>query len=688
MNKREAEKEAKEWLEKHAVLLGPEELPFEEEKLVEALVLRDGRWPVPRPVQHMGIFAEILDDESFNRVVGEPENWRVILDRSDLYHSWIVPQAAVIFGQTWFNRAQWKSSIRRGVPFSLFSSDERQAAKETGVSLADTPAGRTMVYKIVSRVEHALDVYLAGGGRSKIDGRIKQPGGYIVESIANEFIRDAGADMGFRLVRVRACPNCLATRCGRGRRSEVRHTHDNLYQCEQCVDTVRNLDLAISSFRNKEEEVPQALLLERQRASCFAEFSGIVCVCPNDACSGHFVPISCADDPQWWATPTGRAAWETALRLRAPKGSQSFKEAPEPLRSLLLRCPFCSERFTPGAASASTSGFRGQSGKLTGLPSIFIWVRREACAQNVWHTRGTTLAEAVADTSCVDPTCRITAEQRVRVLVGELAIHAQKLGRRTAPAVVSCCFYEAVAEWMLKYPGDASRYFFDWCAGERKPTPTETDRSQNCTVRRTTVVSKGRESAIHQTILYAWLWRISERMGEIRRIEGSKIRSLEDLKWFCRPPAYDGGPKTTFKTIVGDGLRIHNASCIKASGQVLDKPRMVWVFSVRKVDADGLSGPELVRHLRMCEWQTIKMSGESGLMPGDQVKVVALMMPGHHCHAPIQRIIRLRTSLLAGMIDRIRSEEAGGKTDASFWREWQRRAEVARKATGIGAWDD
>ena len=210
MKSKEVELEAQAWLAEHAVLLGPEELPFEEERLAEALVLRDGFWPSPRMVEHMGSFAEIADEESFNRIVGEPPNWQIILDRSDLYHSWILPQAAVIFGRTWFERVQWKSSIRRGVPFSLFSADERRVAKETGIPLAETTAGRSIVYKIVSRIEHALDVYLAGGGRSKIDGHIKHPGGYIVESIANEFIQDAGSDTGFRLIRVRACPNCLA----------------------------------------------------------------------------------------------------------------------------------------------------------------------------------------------------------------------------------------------------------------------------------------------------------------------------------------------------------------------------------------------------------------------------------------------------------------------------------------------
>jgi hypothetical protein len=136
--------------------------------------------------------------------------------------------------------------------------------------------------------------------------------------------------------------------------------------------------------------------------------------------------------------------------------------------------------------------------------------------------------------------------------------------------------------------------------------------------------------------------------------------------------------------VVEDGLRIRNGSRIAATGRIADKPRMARVVSVRKIGRDGRTGPELVRHMRVCEWQMVAMSTESALASGDRVKVVALMMPGHHCHAPIQRIIRLRTSLLSPMIERIRSEEAGGRIDTAFWREWQRRAEAARRATGIG----
>jgi hypothetical protein len=644
---------AQAWLAEHAVLLGPEELPFEEE-IAEALVLRDGRWPTPRAVEHMGPFADIADEESFNRVVGDSDNWRTILDRSDLRHSWILPQAVAIFGRVWFERAQWRSSIRRGVPFALFTPEERRAAKDTGVPLVETTAGRSVVHKIVSRVEHALDVYLSGGGRSKTDGRIKRPGGYIVASIANEFMRDASADTGFRLLRVRACPNCLATRQGRARRSQVRHLAGNTYQCERCAETARNLDLVVEKHLADGLPVPEGILSEHGRASRFREFSAVTCVCPNPACRGCFVPLNCVDDPSWWSTQNGELAKGILPRLRALKGVQQFRSLPEPLLGMPLCCPVCRERFTPASALAVASGFKGQSGMSTGLPSMFVWTKRETRIPD--QTGKSSLGDKLVDASCADPARRITAEQHVRILAGELAIHAQGLSGRTVASIVSRCFCEAVSEWMSRHTEDASRYFLEWSAKEGAG-------------RRTTKVAKGREAAIHQTVLSLWLASISRHMGEIRRAKGQSVRSLEDLKWFCRPPAYDGGPRSAFVAVVDEGLRIRNASTLASVGGSADKPRMAWILSVRKVGSDGRTGTELLPHMRACEWQTISMSKESGLIPGDRVKIVALMMPGHHCHAPIQRIIRLRTSLLSGIIGRIRAEEAGGETDMAFWRD-------------------
>jgi hypothetical protein len=478
----------------------------------------------------------------------------------------------------------------------------------------------------------------------------------------------------------------LTTGRGRFKRSEVKHLRDNLYSCERCSDTARNIALALVRHEQIGTPIPPTLAREHERAVLFSEFSGMVCICPNDACQGRFVPISALDDQNWLLTSDGQRVLEAVPQMRILKGIQRFRNPPESLMVLPLRCPFCDERFTPAKALAMRSGFRGQSGNLTGLPSIFVWVRtldhmrfNGNCEVDLTKLRG-----ALVDESNVDPSHRIVAEQCVRVLVGELAIHARALGEKTAPAVISRCFYEAMANWMLDHPEDASCYFFDWTSGERTSTAVELNRTPQCETKKTTTVVRGHEAAIHQTILYAWLGRISERLRDIRKIKGSKMRSLEDLKWFCHPPVYKGGPKSSFTAIVDEGLRIPNESGLVATDRTVDKPRIAWVLSIRRIDEKGQVGPNLVQHMRVCEWQSIRMSTESGLEPGNAVKVVAIMMPGHHCHAPIQRIVRLRASLLSSIISRIRSEETGETSDALFWQEWHKCAEAAKKATGIG----
>jgi hypothetical protein len=686
---KDLEKEAQEWLAKHAVLLGPEELLFEEEKCEKVLRTKDGQWPVPYMVPHMGIFIEIKDAESFNRIVGDPQNWSIILGRTDLYHAWIVPQAIVIFGQTWFNHKQWGSHMRPGPPPSLFDSDDRRAARKAGTSMANTSVGRSVILRIVSKTEHALDMYLSGGGRAK-NGAIKKPGGYIVRSIANEFIQDAGSDMGYHMVRVRACPNCLATKRGRARRSEVKHVRDNIYACERCIENARNLTLTITRFQEAQTPILSRFITEHRRAVQFSEFSGMVCICPNSACQGRFVPLDSIEDSTWWLTPEGIKASEAILQMRPLRGTQQFREPLESLKMLPLCCPFCNEHFTPATALIAQSGFHGKSGKFTGLPSMLVWVRsldnmRVSGSGNGKHEVDLTkLKGGLVDDSNIDPSRHIVAKQRTHLLIGELAIQAQKLGNKSTLSIISHCFYEAVAQWMFNYPEDASSYFFNWTASERASTEIERNRVPNCNTKKTTMVVKGQETAIHQTILYIWLGKISKHMREIRRVKESKIQSLEDLKWFCRPPTYNGGPKVSFITTVDDGLRVPNVSKLTITNGSIDKPRMAWVLSVRKINSNESLGIELIQHIRVCEWQGVIMSEESGLKPGDSVKIIALMMPGHHCHAPIQRIIRLRTSLLSPMIDRIKTEESGETSDITFWQDWNKRADIARKATGIG----
>jgi hypothetical protein len=674
---KELENDAQEWLARHAVLLGPEELPFEEERLEEALRARDGEWPVPCRVEHMGVFAEIEDAASFNRIVGDPRSWPIVLGRPDLYHAWIVPQAINIFGRTWFNQKQGGNWMRPGPQLPLFDDEARQSAHKAGKTMAETPAGRAAIVRIMARTEHALDKYLSGGGLAK-SGGVKKPGGYIVRSIANEFIQDATADMGYRMVRARACPNCLAMRSGKARRSRIRRTQGNFYACDQCSETARNIASVLEACVRKGEPLPDRLVSEHERALRFSEFCGTVFVCPNDQCRGRFVPADSVADQGWWATSDGIEARRIIADAKAPKGVLRFREPPKGLSGLPLYCPFCDMRFAPGSASVLHTGFRGKSGMMTGLPTMFVWAAKDVPLQKA--DPGPQAERVLVDESSIDPAVRIMVGQRIGVLVGELAIHARRIGRGTVPSIISFCFCEAVASWMLDHPEDASGYFFDWLSKDRRPTEVELAKSPGAKTRKTTKVARGREAAIHQSILGAWLDSILGHMRQIRKVEGSGMRSLEDLKWFCRPPAYSGGPRVEFSAKVGEDLCIRYMGGLRSTKDASERPRMAKILSIRLAGA----GKDMVGQIKSTEWRTIRMSEASGLKPGDPVHVSALMMPDHHCHAPIKRISRLRTDLLASIIDRVRKEEASGNSDVAFWREWQKRAEEARKETGIG----
>ena len=246
--------QARQWLTEHAADLEQEELPSEQEKMEADCALADGRWPEPKPVSDLGVFADIDDEEGFNRIVGNPANWPTILHRSVLYRSWILPQAILVFGKRWFDRCKWRSSIQRGLRFPLFSEDERFQARESGVALEDTGAGRVKIARISARVEHALGMYLDGGGRIRGSDRAKQPGGYIVDSIKNEFMREIADERGYKLERARACPYCLKTRRGRARRVAVIAENGHWYSCERCAAVTRNLEMNMGSLEGSDRE--------------------------------------------------------------------------------------------------------------------------------------------------------------------------------------------------------------------------------------------------------------------------------------------------------------------------------------------------------------------------------------------------------------------------------------------------
>ena len=657
--------QAKKWLEEHAAELEQEELPSEKEKMEADLSLNTGRWPEPKSVPNMGVFTDIKDEETFNKIVGNIDSWPTILHRTVLYRNWILPQAILIFGKRWFDRCKWRSSIQRGVQFPLFSEMDRLHAKEAGLNLDVTPAGRVRIARIAARVEHSLFMYLTGGGLTQDEGHTKAPGGYITDSIKNEFMREIADERGYKLTRVRACPYCLAVRKGRSRRVAVVSKGDHYYSCERCEAAVRNIELNLHKMDGTDLAAAEA---ELERVRVFSYMNGTMSVCPSRNCNG-LVPMNAVQDQAWWKTSEGVRVKTFLASYKPLKGSKRFRIPPPELKNVPLVCPYCSKKFTPQSGSYVSTHV---AEILTGLPTIFVWR-----GQNLdWLDRSpsakrgdkfgvaTSLKDALADDS-QDIEGRIAARQRANLLLGELAVRAYESSGDTVPATMSRCFYLGAADWMKSHPDDASAYLLDWeteCDADGKPS---------------TKVVRGQQGSVHQTILHAWIARIEQALPELRKAKDGRIRSLRDLKWLCQSPTYKNGPRSQFSAKVENGLRVPNKSRLGKLAK--NRPRIAWVVSVR-----GADGTDLTEYVRDYEWHAVLMDAKSGLVPGDKVTVEALMMPGHHCHAPIQRIIRLRTSVLSPIVERIRLEEETGETDSEFWNDWKKRANKAMKIMGIG----
>ena len=77
-------------------------------------------------------------------------------------------------------------------------------------------------------------------------------------------------------------------------------------------------------------------------------------------------------------------------------------------------------------------------------------------------------------------------------------------------------------------------------------------------------------------------------------------------------------------------------------------------------------------------WQNIVLDINCGLKKGDSVIVEALIMSGHPTHAPIQRIIRLRTTILKPIIEIIKQEEQFGIRNKEFWNDWENRVKQSQ----------
>lgn len=653
------DEKAKEWLAAHRWELEPEEIVPEEEIQRRAFEeidyekdLLTGSWPTPDISCGAG-FESAGTQDGFIATASNPANWKRILDSPGLYYKWILPNAVLLFGKPWFNKAKWRSRMCTSIPFPLFSTEERGWADESGVSLESTPAGKAKIAKIVSKMSDALRMYLSG---EWYDGTaIKNPAGYLINSIRNGFAREIGTDMGYKLVHVPACPYCLLARSKY--RVPLTYHGSNVYSCPRCRAMLES---------SGSERVLSGNTETMECHQDGSEFYGMTCVCPSDGCAGRFVPLTLSEN-----NLIDRICREYATG----KGTTSFRLPPAEIMDLPLRCPFCKTRFTPRKALDLKTGFKQRSGYLTGLPTIQIWQDRTGAGGT--DDLDEFLPVQNGFTAMSEGALGVIFEQRIRVLVGELVIRMSRLDTRCLADLHTWCFYSAAIQWMREYREDAAQYFFGCTNGERTMTVREKELHPGKDRCRVTMTVRGRDVAVHQSFFQTWMDLLERNIDLFARLDPA-IDDLGSFGWFCRPPKYTGGPVSEFVSEIGGRMKIPNRTKVRLVNSQNNTPRLARILSIHKM-VDGVPDRSYnyVSDVRLCEWHAVRLSPDSRLKIGDQVVVRALVMPGHHTHAPIQRMLRLRKDTLGGIIAKVAEEEKTGTSDAAYWASWK---DAVRKA--------
>jgi hypothetical protein len=643
--------EAIEWLQKHSNELPPEELPTEEEKFLAARIVKvfekHSDWPIPKFVGPEK-FLELDTQEGFNRIISDPNNWKECLEEPT-FSSWVLPNATILFNKLWFDFTKWKSSVKNGVPFSMFSEEDKAHANKKGIKIDDTIAGKAMITRIKQKTEYALRRYLSGDWYS--GSQTKSPSGYIIGSLKNEVAYNVGKELGYKQKAVLICPRCLATRKINNKKILTEHGL-NVFCCDQCYQDMRNFEIAKDT-------------VQKEYAEKFTRFAGTTCICPNDSCPGKFVPISFSSIPE--------ADLEKAFDYKI-RGNQTFKLPNEKVIDVKFNCPFCSTSFTPREALKLESGFNGKSGMITGLPKILIWRKMESeVLDHSDDDHFISLKDKLAGLS-VNIDSELLMRQKLNLIVDNIVIEMSKLNKKTITGLTGWFFFKAAIEWMRIYPEDAYNYFFGWDKEKRNMTELELLKYPGQTKKNVTNVTRGSEIAIHQSFFQMWIKLIEDNIPEFTAV-CNKIQSIENFKWFCNKKKYSDGPRSTFRTTVVRGNKINNFSNITGP----DKVRLAKIYSIYKIEENNANTfKNYATDVIECDWQNVTLSLSSDLNTGDEVEVEALMMSGHPTHAPIQRILRLRSLTLNKIIIKILEEEAVGISDVEFWKTFRHDVETSR----------
>lgn len=523
-------------------------------------------WPRPEKLGIPKIYERIESVETFNKVVGNPENWRKILNDEISLNSWILPNAILLFGKRWFDEIKWKTGKTKGLCFPVISDETREEAKKLGVSIDDLPASRSVIARIIEATSKSLKKYLEGRWYDGED--IKQPGAYITESIKNNVIREIGIELGYKSRIVPICPHCFSN----GNKVVLVCEGLDFYSCPNCTEKLKNFSILLDNPDEKENALRQIEKIEKY------------------------------------------------------------------------------VYFQPDKK----------------LPTMHIWVKPDEVILDDEKLSTSNLASG--QLSLDDD---ISNKQKVKILLEETTIKMASLNVDNFSGFISWCFYLAVANWMFDFWKDASLYFFGWKEYERCLTEKEMFRFPEETSKRKIIsVIRGQSGSIHQSIFHIWMNVIEKNMNKIRELRPD-IKNIWDFKWFCRPPKFSGGPISVFDAEISSRMSIPNNSDIKQlKGNI--KPRMAKILSIRAHNKD------YVEDVRLLRWRSIHISPRSELKPKDSVKVEAIMMSGHCTHAPIQRILRLRSSIFKDIINRVIKEEKTGERDIYFWKSRNKKLERAR----------
>jgi hypothetical protein len=584
-------------------------------------------WPIPKQIDNIGIFENINSFKTFNEIIGDPQNYNTIKNNKELYSSWILPSAIILFGKKWFNKIKFKNHIK-GAPFMLSSNDNKDQVLE------ETIEGRAIIEQIKNKIDSSLNKYLETAVH-------RNPGGYIVESLKNEFIRERGKELGFNLKSTLICPYCFS----KGLKTVLIHHGSNNYSCPNCEILVKNLEYL------KTEEALKQLESVRQ----FINFNGTTCICPSNNCKGFFIPLN------------------FKLDIVVLKNTVNFIEPPDNIKDTLLTCPYCYTKFSIKEALSYKSGFKNKSGFLTGLPSASIWKKYYTTMldQNrASDDASNTFKNDLAD-NFIDIDNNILNKQKASILINELIINLSKINISSVSKLQTFYFYIAIIKWITKHYNDAIKYFFDIKETLRPATYKEI-LLHGTKERKFTNVPRGQEIGIHQAIFNIWMDTLDENIKEFTILDKS-IKSLSDFKWWCFQPKFSGGPKAVFQSTVNNKIHIKNNTDIKDLSSNFN-PRLGKILSIFKLN----SNINYVDKIKFYEWQNIILDPKCGLKKGDDVIVEALVMSGHPTHAPIQRIIRLRTTILKPIIEIIKQEEHLGTRNKEFWNDWENRVKQSQ----------